>query len=185
MGLRLPGGGRSVTPMDVLLCFHSPSALCDLLFPNVWLCHYVQVCLIIILIYIPHISCIQFSGSSSVLVDVYMFAAFLLWITLMWIIKDCWSLFFFFVHSLLHHTVTIIYIRLFLSILLLNTFLTYSLSLIIIKCGTFLTGWRSEGEWTDLLYFTEIDLFSLALSTAVWLHYMQKDTEGSFQSRVV
>ncbi len=46
---------HSVTPMDVLLCFHSPCALCDL-FPHVWLCHYVQVCLVIILIYIPHIT---------------------------------------------------------------------------------------------------------------------------------
>ncbi len=45
------GRGRSVTPMDVLLCFHSPCALCDLVFPHVWLCHYVQVCLV----YYPHL----------------------------------------------------------------------------------------------------------------------------------
>ncbi len=35
-----------VNPMDVLLCFMSPCALCDLVFPHVWLCHYIQVCLI-------------------------------------------------------------------------------------------------------------------------------------------
>ncbi len=96
---------HSVTPMDVLLCFHSPCALCDL-FPHVWLCHYVQVCLVIILIYVPHISCIQFCVSWSGLINVYVcvrvLAAFLWWITLMWIIKDCLSLFFFFVRSLLH-----------------------------------------------------------------------------------
>ncbi len=65
----LPGGGRSVTPQD---CFHSPCSLCDLLFPHVWLCHYGQVCLVIILIYVPHLSCILFSVSLSSLVYVYV-----------------------------------------------------------------------------------------------------------------
>ncbi len=79
------------------LCFHFSCALCDLVFPHVDCVIMFRYFSSIILIYVPHISCIQFSVSLSVSSElpwcVCVYAASPIWITFMWIIKDCLSLF--------------------------------------------------------------------------------------------
>ncbi len=62
---------NTVTPTDMLFFF--PHVLCVTWFLSlVNLCHYVQLSLIIMFIYIPHISCFLFSVSSSGLLDIFV-----------------------------------------------------------------------------------------------------------------